>query len=158
MINGDKNIDSNISNEEENLNIDQISKTKNNIESKEQFFNDFDSDLNLSNIINNDNNEIKIEKNIKNQIPIGNGILDKSLDLENLDKINITNGEIFESSIQSINIDLNNENKKGKKIRTKEDLNNTPLPVFECLYCAKEKIVFQHLINEIISDKYLLKV
>ena len=65
-----------------------------------------------------------------------------------------------ESSIQNIQLDLNmnnNENIKTKKIITKEDLNNTPLPIFECLYCTNQKIVFQHFINEILSNKYLLQ-
>ena len=37
----------------------------------------------------------------------------------------------------------------------KEDLDNIPLPVFSCIYCANEQITFSHLSNEIISNKYL---
>jgi len=37
----------------------------------------------------------------------------------------------------------------------KEDLDNIPLPVFSCIYCANERISFNHLSNEILSNKYL---
>ena len=156
MRDGKEKNDSQISIEKENLNIDEISRTKNNFESKDQFFNDFDSILNISNIENDDNNEIKIEKNTKIQTPIENGSIDKSLrdDFENIDKINIVNEDINETSLQ---IDINNENKEEKKIRTKDDLNDTPIPIFECSFCANEKVVFQHYIREILSDKYLLQ-
>ena len=163
MKNEDKNNNFNISNEEENLNIDQISQSKNNIYNKEPNFNDFDADLNISDIILSDNNEIKPTKSFKNINQFENTSIDKILgdDFDNLNKINITNGEIDESSIQNIQIDLNtnnnNENIKAKKIRTKDDLNNTPIPIFECLYCSNEKIVFRHFSNEILSDKYLLQ-
>ncbi len=163
MKNEDKNNNFNISNEEENLNIDQISQSKNNIYNKEPNFNDFDADLNISDIILSDNNEIKPTKSFKNINQFENTSIDKILgdDFDNLNKINITNGEINESSIQNIQIDLNtnnnNENIKAKKIRTKDDLNNTPIPIFECLYCSNEKIVFRHFSNEILSDKYLLQ-
>ena len=152
MKNEDKNLNSQLSFEEENLNLDQISKSKNNLEIKEGFFKGFDIDLNLSNIINNDNNEIKKENDLENNKYLEN----ESIDFENFDKINITNGNEEESSLHNIQIDLNNKN-KNKKIRTKEDLNNTPLPIFDCLYCTNEKIVFQHFINENLSDKYLLQ-
>ena len=160
MKNEDQNFNTQFSNEEENLNIDQISQSKNNFNNKDNIFNDFDADLNLSGIENIDNNEIKT-KNTKNNIPFENTSIDKSFgeDFDNLNKINITNAEVNESSIQNIQLDLNNENenKKEKKIRTKDDLNNTPIPVFECLYCTNNKIVFQHFINEILSEKYLLQ-
>ena len=41
---------------------------------------------------------------------------------------------------------------------TKNDLNTIPLPIFDCIYCANEKIVFNHLINEKFSLKYLYNV
>ena len=50
----------------------------------------------------------------------------------------------------------NNQNLKLQDIKIrKEDLDNIPLPVFSCIYCANEDISFSHLSNEIISDKYL---
>lgn len=48
------------------------------------------------------------------------------------------------------------ENNKKNKI-TKENLNNIPIPIFSCIYCCNEKISFNHLSNEIISNKYLLQ-
>ena len=160
MKNEDLNLNTQLSNEEENLNIDQISQSKNNFNNKDNIFNDFDADLNISGIENIDNNEIKA-KNSKNNTPFENTSIDKSFgdDFDNLNKMNITNAEVNESSIQNIQLDLNNENenKKEKKIRTKDDLNNTPIPVFECLYCTNNKVVFQHFINEILSEKYLLQ-
>ena len=40
--------------------------------------------------------------------------------------------------------------KKEKKI-----LDNTPLPIFNCIYCTDAKIVFNHYINNYLSDNYL---
>ena len=166
MNNDDNNLNSNLSNEDENLNINKITESKNNFNDKDLLLNDFEADLNISDIVNNDANEIKSRKNSKNNNPFENTSIDKSLsdDFENINKMNIINENIEnsnESSIQNIQIDLNNnnnddENKKIKK-RTKDDLNNTPLPIFECLYCTNEKIVFGHFINETLSKKYLLQ-
>ena len=64
-------------------------------------------------------------------------------------------------SNESIHLDLNSINfrkseKKGyKKKKTKEDLDNTPLPLFNCIYCTDEKIVFHHFINNYLSENYL---
>jgi hypothetical protein len=162
MKNDIKNNNTNISNIEENLNIEQISQSKNIANNKEPNFNDFDTDSNLSDIILSDNNDIKPTKSSRNLNQLENTSIDKYFgdDFDNLNKINITNGDMNESSIQNIQLDLNmnnNENIKTKKIITTEDLNNTPLPIFECLYCTNQKIVFQHFINEILSNKYLLQ-
>ena len=169
MKNDEKDFNSKMSNEEGNLNIDQIFRDKNNFNKKDKdnFLNQFDEGLNISDIIINDNNEIKSGKNVKNNNYFENTSIDKSFgeDFDNINKINITNEDINESSIQNIQLDLTNQNnnnnnitnKKEKKIRTKDDLNNTPIPIFECLYCTNEKVVFQHFINEIISEKYLFQ-
>ena len=153
------------SNQEDALNFDKLSEFDIPPKNNELFPNNFDVDLNLSNIINYDTNELK-EKNKKNQNFLN---VDKSFEesIENFSKINIENENmeninLEESEIQSeINTNENNgineDKKKSMKKRTKEDLNNTPLPVFECLYCTNEKIVFQHFINEILSEKYLLQ-
>ena len=153
------------SNQEDALNFDKLSEFDIPPKNNELFPNNFDADLNLSNIINYETNELK-EKNKKNQNFLN---VDKSFEesIENFSKINIENENmeninLEESEIQSeINTNENNgineDKKKSKKKRTKEDLNNTPLPVFECLYCTNEKIVFQHFINEILSEKYLLQ-
>ena len=152
------------SNQEELLNFNQTTDVGFQQQNNELFPNNFDADLNLSNIINHDNNELL--KNKKNQNILST---EKSFDesLENFSRINVENENIEnmnleESEIQSEimtneNNQINEEKKKSKKKRTKEDLNNTPLPVFECLYCTNEKVVFQHFINEILSDKYLLQ-
>ena len=42
-----------------------------------------------------------------------------------------------------------------KKSRKKIDLNKTPIPIFECIYCSNEQVVFKHMSNEILSDNYL---
>ena len=164
MKNEGQNLNTQLSSyEEENLNINQISQSKKNFnDNKDNLFNDFEADLNISDIVNNENNELKPDKNLKNNNQIENTSIDKSIgdDFDNLNKINITNMEINESSIQNIQLDLNNENNNDNiklKKRTKEDLNNTPLPIFDCLYCTNEKIVFQHFINEKLSKKYLLQ-
>jgi len=153
-----------LSNQEGSLNFDKASDIDFQQQNNELFPNNFDADLNLSNIINNDNNELT--KNKKNHNILNT---DKSFEesLENFSRINaenenIENMNLEESEIQNEtmtngNNEMNDGKKKSKKKRTKEDLNNTPLPIFECLYCTNEKVVFQHFINEILSDKYLLQ-
>ena len=154
------------SNKEDILNFDQNSEFDVQSKNNEIFTNNFDADLNISNIINYETNEIKESKN--ENYKRNDNILntDKSFEesFENFSKINNDNENINleESEIQSeILTNENNDNKddkkKIKKKRTKEDLNNTPLPVFECLYCTNEKVVFQHFITESLSEKYLLQ-
>ena len=153
------------SNQEDMLNFDKNSEFDIQTKNNEIFPNNFDADLNLSNIINYETNEIKETKvdNKKNEKILNT---EKSFEesFENFSKINIQNDNInFEESeihseiLTNENNEINEDKKKSKKKRTKDDLNNTPLPVFECLYCTNEKIVFQHFINEILSDKYLLQ-
>lgn len=43
---------------------------------------------------------------------------------------------------------------KVKKKLTKEDLNKTPIPIFECIYCSNEDVASKHLSMVIIEDKY----
>ena len=154
------------SNQEDMINFDKNSEFDIQPKNNEIFPNNFDADLNLSNIINYETNEIK-ETKVENNKKTDNILnTEKSFEesFENFSKINIQNDNINleESEIQSEiltneNNEFNEDKKKSKKKRTKDDLNNTPLPVFECLYCTNEKIVFQHFINEILSDKYLLQ-
>ena len=47
------------------------------------------------------------------------------------------------------------EPKKRHKKLNKDDLNNTPLPIFSCIYCSNENVSFSHLSREILSEKYL---
>ena len=67
--------------------------------------------------------------------------------INNLDNVN--------NNIQTKNNEIND--RKNKKRLTKEDLNSIPLPIFSCIYCSNEKIAFNHLINEYISNKYLFQ-
>lgn len=47
-------------------------------------------------------------------------------------------------------------NEKNSQVKKKKiDLDKTPLPIFACIYCSNENVVFTHMSNEIISDKYL---
>ena len=154
------------SNKEDIHNFDQNSEFDVQSKNNEIFPNNFDTDLNISNIIDYETNEIKESKNENNKKNDNILNTDKSFEesFENFSKIDNYNDNINleESEIQSeILANENNDNretkKKIKKKRTKEDLNNTPLPVFECLYCTNEKVVFQHFITENLSEKYLLQ-
>ena len=133
-------------------------------------FDEFEDGLNISGIDNNEENH-KITKNSKNnynKFSINEDfsqelVLDNS---QNLDNYNENDLQLIERklSFESIQFDFtknntncnnNKTNNYKKKIR-KEDLNNIPLPIFDCIYCTNEKIVFNNFINKILSDKYLL--
>ena len=63
------------------------------------------------------------------------------------------------SNINNINkrkTDLESNKKYIRKI-TREDLDNIPLPVFSCIYCSNDIIAFKHLLQEIITKKYLFQ-
>ena len=65
--------------------------------------------------------------------------------------------EYYEAKDDSISIQFDDslyEQKQRKKLN-KEDLKTIPLPIFNCFYCANEKIAFQKLINDNLSQKYL---
>ena len=75
---------------------------------------------------------------------------------ERKDKFMIENNKIIDNDFSNEPELNNNQNLKLQDIKIrKEDLDNIPLPVFSCIYCANEDISFSHLSNEIISDKYL---
>ena len=112
---------------------------------------DFEKSLELSNIEQKDE-EIK---NNNNENENNNIDINISLDYSFISKRNK----------QNINENINSVNKKGirsvktlplKKIK-KEDLDKIPLPIFSCIYCSNEIVSFNHLSNEIISNKYLLQ-
>ena len=97
------------------------------------------------------------KNNIENILSLTNSILSKS-DL-------IKDCSLFEDS--SIQFDLSlsaifptkkkNKKKKKKKYINKKrfrDLNDTPLPIFSCIYCANEKISFNYLIHKKLFSKY----
>ena len=72
---------------------------------------------------------------------------------EKMDEINSINSIISNNKLDDFNDIFNG--KKKSKIK-KEELNNIPIPIFSCIYCSNEKIVFTHMINKIIEKKYLL--
>ena len=128
-------------------------------------FDEFEDGLNVSGIDNNEENQ-KITKNSNNNYNNISIDEDFSQDLD-LDNLNENESQSIERklSFESIQINFdknnhcnNNENDKDnyKKKITKEDLNNMPLPIFDCIYCTNDKIVFNNFINNILSDKYLL--
>jgi hypothetical protein len=73
--------------------------------------------------------------------------------IENNTAINqITQNYLNDHNVEII-IDESPETRK--KRRTKEELDKTPLPLFDCIYCSCEKVVFDHVSRDIISDEYL---
>ena len=128
--------------------------SKKHFKSKDFQLEDFEDGLNLSGIENN-------EENIaKNQNNFDNSINDFSDDLESFNERD-SDSSLRDISIEGIEKELdskndNNNNKNNyKKKKTKEDLDNIPLPIFDCIYCTNEKIVFNNFINKSLSDKYL---
>lgn len=77
-------------------------------------------------------------------------------ELENLSFIENTDSKILnlpdEIYLSPSEEKLNNSTRKKRK---KEDLDKTPLPLFDCIYCSNEKVVFQHMVRENISKEYL---
>ena len=111
-----------------NINNNQILQSPNCINN--EYF--LESSLKLSEIENKENEQVK-----------------------KLESINSYNFESISINISKQKPKVNIKNIK-KKI-TKEDLNNIPLPIFSCIYCSNEKISFNHLITEIIYNKYFLQ-
>ena len=110
-----------------------------------------------------------IEQNIKNNT-IDKFDFEKSIEISNIElkneetnknKINEDSNFSMDFSLNSSQIKNNNNNKtiKNKPLikLKKEDLNHIPLPIFSCIYCSNEYIAFNHLSNEIISNKYCLQ-
>ena len=65
--------------------------------------------------------------------------------------------EYYEVKDDTISIHFDDSlcQQKQRKKLSKEDLKIIPLPIFNCFYCANEKIAFQKLINDNLSQKYL---
>ena len=65
--------------------------------------------------------------------------------------------EYYEVKDDTISIHFDDSlcQQKQRKKLSKEDLKTIPLPIFNCFYCANEKIAFQKLINDNLSQKYL---
>ncbi len=116
--------------------------------------NNFDYNFDLENI----ENDFLMKNEFKN--------FDKNFYNNNLDNLVIDFNKIIHlnnDNLNSVN-DKKQNNKKlaekakkdeKKKSRKKIDLDKTPLPIFACIYCSNENVVFRHMSNEIISDKYL---
>jgi len=118
--------------------------------------------------INNIMDSIKRDKNTL-QEPSFEKSLDLSImnksekeDKSSKEKIKIIGDDYFNEP--GLNFIQNLSNKKNQNLiriklpnikLKKEDLDNIPLPVFSCIYCANERISFSHLSTEIISNKYL---
>ena len=73
--------------------------------------------------------------------------------------------EIIKNDIKEevpVNMEFSNNekgiNKKEKKRRTKEDLNKTPLYIFDCIFCANENTAFKILSANKLYDNYSLSV
>lgn len=120
--------------------------------------NELESDDIFNNIEFN-KNEIKTDENFFNELNNNENNEDISLDLDKSeesltsDKLDLCDKSMEE---QMSKVTLNEENKlKFSKKITKEDLKTIPIPIFECLYCANEDIAYHHLVNEILSRKYL---
>ncbi len=114
----------------------------------------------MFNDIEFDRNEIKgTDETFFNEDNVNNNI-DNSLDLDNSensvssDKLDLCD-KSMEEEMNKVTLSDNNIDKKMKHKISKNELNVIPLPIFECLYCASEKIVFNHLISEELSLKYL---
>jgi hypothetical protein len=144
---------------EEKTKNDKIFLSKKHFKSSNLNYEDFEDGLNVSEIekYEDDNKFLKRTKNINNNNNNMNIDEDFSEDLDNSNESEMTSRKFSDSiHIDFLNDKTNNNNdKKFKKTKTKEDLNNTPLPLFDCIYCTNEKIVFNNFINNSLSDKYL---
>jgi len=164
----------------ENVNIEEYNLYLN--DKNNSFFNQLpeaDNFSDVSSIGNLENEDVDNELNFKfgnekNNFKIkGNVCLNNKLDVQNMIERDHSNTlefsyeekeEIKEienltnlnklDNLNNININDKNESYIKKKKRNKEDLNKTPLPIFDCIYCSNEKIVFDHMIKVCISDKY----
>jgi len=136
-------ISNNDNNFEDNLNLENIEKDF--IISKDFNNNNFDPIDNLV-IDFNSNIHLHAESNINSIEYIDKSKINKKLATQIAKKELVFNTEEKNT----------NYNEKGKrKSRKKIDLDKTPLPIFACIYCSNENVVFKHMINEILSDKYL---
>ena len=89
-----------------------------------------------------------------------NELIDKrNLDNSFSDLSSISNQSMIEIIKEDLveNIKLTPEKpKKEKKKRKKEDLNKTPLYIFDCVFCANEKAAFKILSANKLYDNYNL--
>ena len=120
--------------------------------------NELESDDIFNNIEFN-KNEIKTDENFFDELNKKENDEDISLDLDksegslSSDKLDLCD-KSMEEQMSKVTLNEKNNLKLSKKI-SKEDLKIIPLPIFECLYCANEDVAYHHLVNEILSKKYL---
>ena len=110
----------------------------------ETFFND-------ENDKNNSEDSLDLEESENSVSSDKLDLCDKSME-EEMNKVKINDNN---NGNDIANEDKNKNKKTFKHRLSKKDLNTIPLPIFDCPYCANEKIVFNHLINEKISCNYL---
>ena len=104
----------------------------------ETFFND-ENDKNISDY------SLELDKSEEDYVSSDKlDICDKSME-EEMNKVTLNDKD-------EVNIQL------VKKKISKGDLNTIPIPIFECIYCANEKLAFDHLINDEFSLKYLYNI
>ena len=97
--------------------------------------------FNEENNKNNSEYSLDLEKSENSLSSDKLDLCDKSME-EEMNKVTLNNNE-------------NNNIKLAKPRISKNDLNTIPLPIFDCIYCANEKVVFNHLISEELSLQYL---
>ena len=169
----------------EETDISNIDSFSNNISNfREIKADNFEENLNISDIIEENNKIQQNENNKRKKNIVSNVYTHQSIDndfseeLDNINEEEFNQRKISISSSQSEELNYNNankninsnvseENNNNKKIDiikkkvtrrlTKEELNYIPLPVFSCIYCSNENIAFNHLIQENISNNYLLQ-
>ena len=110
----------------------------------------FEKSFKISTIIQKDEKMKQNSEKDNNNIDL-NISLDYSFIKPNDNMINIKRN--INEKINSIRLVKTMQIKKLKK----EDLDNIPLPIFSCIYCSNEQVSFNHLSNEIISNKYLFQ-
>ena len=140
-------------NSQNNKKIQENEKAKESVDNPKRKITDefgFEKSLEISNIIP------KEEKSRKNSLNENNN-MDLNLSLEcSLIKP--------KDNMMNIKQNINENNNNIRSVKTmpikklkKEDLDNIPLPIFSCIYCSNDQVSFNHLSNEIISNKYLLQ-
>ena len=111
----------------------------------------FISDINLNllggNNLNTSNISIFLNKSGDNIPPLSfSKTPNRDLNFSGLSSINLDESEVQSKSKKRY--------KKKKRIR-KIKLVQLPLPIFECAYCANEKIVFNYCIQKRLCEKYV---
>ena len=99
----------------------------------------------------------KKNNNIENILSLTNSILSKNDLIKDCSLLDDSSIQLDLSLSAIFPIKKKNKKKKKKKYINKKrfrDLNDTPLPIFSCLYCANEKISFNYLIHKKLFSKY----